>query len=276
MAKIPVGLRLELVGSEVSFSYRTDTDQLGFRGDAAGRIFEVFFDGVSVGQVPAVLGEGTVSWRRTERGRIIVYMPEGMRPEVLDVLTDGEPAPPAPKWVAYGDSIAEGYSASHPSGAWPAIAAREHDLDLVNLGFAGAARGELVSAEHVASLASDVISITHGTNCWRSIPHTTGQMRENLLAFLAVVRAAHPTVPIVASTPIVRPDAEATPNALGASLSDLREAMAEVYASRNDIVFVPGHDIVAPADLVDDVHPGDDGHRKLADALGPVIAGAVG
>ena len=133
-----------------------------------------------------------------------------------------------PRWIAYGDSIAEGWIASGPAGAWPSVAARRHGLDLVNLGYAGSARGELPSAQHVAALDADVISISHGTNCWSRIPFSAALFAEQTRAFLALVRQGHPDTPIVVTSPILRPDAETTPNALGATLRDLRVAMEDV------------------------------------------------
>src|SRR5438067_11742760 len=134
-----------------------------------------------------------------------------MQPEILDVEAEGgsiEPAPPQPRWVVYGDSVVEGWIASGPAMAWPAIAGREHGLDVVNMGYAGSARGEIVSAEHIAELEADVISISHGTNCWTRTPHSVDQMTANTRAFLDVVRRGHPETPIVVASPIVRPDAE--------------------------------------------------------------------
>ena len=93
--------------------------------------------------------------------RGIVYLPEGMRPEVLAIRAIGGALAPAPaqrRWLCYGDSIAEGWLASAPARAWPACAARECELDVVNLGYAGGARGEIASAEEIASLPADVIT----------------------------------------------------------------------------------------------------------------------
>jgi len=173
---------------------------------------------------------------------------------------DIQPAPHQARWIAYGDSVAEGWVASAPALAWPAMAGREQELDVVNMGYAGAARGELASAEQLASLEADVISISHGTNCWTRTPHSVAMMRAAVAAFLEVVRQGHPTTPIVVVSPVLRPDAEGMPNRLGATLADLRMVMEEVAA---------GH-------LADGIHPGDDGHALLAAAVGPVLAGAVG
>ena len=68
------------------------------------------------------------------------------------------------------------------------MAARANGLDVVNLGYAGAARGEIASAEELAGLPADLISISYGTNCWTRTPHSAAAFREGLRAFLDVVR----------------------------------------------------------------------------------------
>src|SRR5207244_378633 len=81
--------------------------------------------------------------------------PEWMKPTILAVdAVEGElSAPPAgPRWIAYGDSVLEGWVATSPALAWPMVAARTHGLDVVNMGYAGSARGEIVSAEHICAL----------------------------------------------------------------------------------------------------------------------------
>ena len=291
-AQIPATVRLELVGDAeaVEIAYCTETEDLGYRGDGAGTTFALWRDGALVAEDKAVLGEGKVRLATgpgpglpASGGRAIVYLPEGMRPTVLSIDGVGgtiEPAPPQPRWVAYGDSIAEGWVASGPSGAWPAIAGRAHRLDVCNMGYAGSARGEIVSAEHVAGLEADVISITHGTNCWTRIPFSVEMMRAGTLAFIDIVRQGHPETPIVVASPVVRPDAEATPNRLGATLSDLRAAMEEVAHARIDagdkrLTLVPGRDIIRPELLADGIHPGDEGHRVLADVIGAAVRDAL-
>jgi lysophospholipase L1-like esterase len=206
-----------------------------------------------------------------------------MRPRLVALRIGGgalEPAPRGPRWLAYGDSIAEGWIASGPSGAWPAVAARRLGLDVVNLGYAGSARGELPSAQHLAALDADVISISHGTNCWSRIPFSTALFREQTRAFLDLVRQGHPDTPIVVTSPIVRPDAEATPNVLGATLVDLRVAMEEltrelIAEGDEHLTLVEGGNLVGPDDLPDGIHPGDHGHEVLADAFGAAIAGVA-
>jgi len=277
---VPVGVRLEVVGDAeaIDIAYRTTTGNLGYRGDGGGITFCVWRGGHQVCDEEAMLGDGMV---RVSLGTAAadkpatVYLPEGMRPLVQSLTPVGGeilPAPAQPRWVAYGDSITQGWIASGPSRAWTAIAARKAGLDLVNLGYAGAARGEIVSAEHVADLPADIITIAYGVNCWSRTPHSVGMLTEGLRGFLDVVRSGHPTAPIVVVSPVVRPDAEEAPNRLGASLADLRQAMESVTRQRiadgdTALTLVEGLRILTPEHLDDGIHPGDEGHKRIAAAV---------
>jgi lysophospholipase L1-like esterase len=289
-ARLPVGVRLELVGTAESLTidYRTETTDLGYRGEGAGTAFTLVTGSESV-SVPARLGTGSAQFsfgdlaRDDPDQRIVVHLPEGMRPRVFALRVDGGelvPAPRGPRWIAYGDSIAEGWIASGPAGAWPAVAARRTGLDVVNLGYAGSARGELPSAQQIAALDADVISVSHGTNCWSRIPYSAELFRDQTRAFLALVRRGHPDTPIVVTSPILRPDAEDTPNLLGATLNDLRLEMEHltrelIDAGDTQLSLVEGGALVTADDLPDGIHPGDHGHQVLADAFGSAIAAVV-
>jgi len=287
-AQIPATVRLEIAGDarEIKIEYETETEDLGYRGDGAGRTFALWRFLKPVSEEKAVLGEGVaqLSMGSDVDHRAIVYLPEGMRPRVLGLEPVGgasEPAERRKKWFGYGDSIAEGWIASAPAMAWPAIVAREYALDVVNMGYAGAARGEIVSAEHIAGLQADVISITHGTNCWTRIPHSVEQMRANTDAFLSVVRQGHPSTPVLVASPIIRPDGEETANKLGATLGDLRAAMedvvrAHISAGDRNLQLIDGVPLVQLEQLGDGIHPNDDGHVAIARALGPTLQRMAG
>jgi lysophospholipase L1-like esterase len=276
-------VRLEFVGdaAAVDIEYSCASDDLGYRGTGAGTTFSVWRGGEQVTEVVASVDGGTL---RLPLGEpldevITVYLPEGMRPTLYAVQPiEGTLAPArrGPRWLAYGDSITEGWVASGPANAWPAIAARDYGLDLVNLGYAGAARGEIPSAEQIAATSADVISIAYGTNCWTRTPHSCGQFREGLLAFLAIVRQGHPETSIVVASPVLRPDAEAQPNRLGATLADLRAETEEVVvdlraAGDVRLTLVKGLPLLSAGQLPDGIHPGDAGHAILAEAIGGAV-----
>lgn len=285
-AKLPVGARLEVVGdaTELEITYRTATDNLGYRGDGAGIAFTSWTTGPDggreLGRDLAKLGDGVARVPLDPTAeRTVVHLPEGMQPVVTAITGVGgeiTPAPRQPLWRVYGDSVAEGWIASQPALAWPAIAGRIAGVDHTNLAFAGAARGETAVAEMIGRLRADVLTVAHGTNCWTRTPHTAAQMAANTDAFLAVLRQDHPETPIVVLTPVPRPDAETTPNRFGATLADLRDAMAEVTQARIDagdasLVLLDGFTSIDAADLGDGIHPDDTGHRKI----GALVAAAV-
>jgi lysophospholipase L1-like esterase len=300
-ACIPVGVRLELVGEAeaIEIEYETVTTDLGYRGEGAGTTFTSWRGQEVIDDVPAVLGRDRVTLRvaatdangandggegldSDESDRTVVTLPEGMRPSILAVGGVGgtvRPAPPQPRWLCYGDSIAEGWAASNPGRAWPAVAGRRYGLDVVNLGYAGAARGEMVSAEEIAGLAADVISLSYGTNCWTRIQHSAEQVRAGLDAFVDLVRTGHPHTPIVVASPVIRPDAEDQQNGLGATLTDLRLAIEERTERRcaldARIQLVRGGALLTVDQLADGVHPGDEGHRVLAEAIGSAVRASL-
>jgi lysophospholipase L1-like esterase len=279
MASIPVGVRLEVVGdaSELEVAYHCAHASFGYLGGGECHSFVVWQAGTRT-VVDAEEGEHTVRLPGPAGGRAVVHLPERMGPTILSITGVGgsiEPAPAQPKWLCYGDSIAEGWVVTDPDRAWPAIIGREHGVDTVNLGYAGSARGEIPSAEELAELDADVITIGHGTNCWTRTPHSAALFAAGLRDFLTIVRQGHPETPIVAVSPITRPDAEGTPNRLGATLVDLRNAFEEVIREQGDITLVEGFPLVTVDQLADGIHPGDEGHAAMAAAIGPAVAAAV-
>lgn len=288
-AQTPAGVRLEFVGdaAAVEIDYVTNSVDPGYRGDGGGVTFDLWREGRRVHEQRAELGRNQLQLSLKDGGgpdeRVTVYLPEGLRPEILS-LTGIEgtiaPAPSQPKWLAYGDSITEGWSASGPALSWAMSVARDYQLNAVNLGYAGSARGEIPCAEAMAKVPADIISLAYGTNCWSRTVHSTAMVEAGFDAFLTVLRVGHPETPIVVISPFVRPEAEETTNALGSTLSAMRQAMEGVVTdrcSRGDaqLQLVPGLAVIGAGDLVDGVHPGDRGHEKAASVIGPVLRAAL-
>lgn len=303
-ASLPVGVRLEFTGdaSAVEIDYECLTGDLGYRGPAGGTTFAAWVGDTKVAEAPAEVGRATArldlpdlpdlpelsaaqpSYQRRAADKsvvVTVHVPEAMKPRLLDIRAVGgsiTPAPVGPRWIAYGDSITEGWVASEPGMAWPAIVGRRHGLDVVNLGYAGAARGEIPSAEQIAALPTpDVFSVFFGTNCWTRIPFSTEMLQAGMRAFLQVLRAAHPQPPIVVVSMLLRPDAEETPNRLGATMADLRATVETVASEFADtgVTLVPGGELVTAEQLPDGIHPGDDAQWVMADVVGGAVVEAL-
>lgn len=271
-AGFPAGVRLEFTArgvSAVEVAYTASPASGADAHLAAPPVFTLLA-GKDAYDTPASPGEHRTHIQLPyPDGDFTLHLPETLRPALHGVRPlDGTltPAVRRPRWLVYGDSIAEGWSASRPHLAWPAVAGRALGVETVNLGYAGAARGEPASAEQLASLDADLLTVAFGTNCWSRTPYSAGLLYETTLAFLGLVRRGHPGVRLLVVSPVVRPDAETTPNALGATLATLR-ASVERAARDAEAELLPGGDLLRAGHLVDGVHPGDAGHGVIAEAV---------
>ncbi|MCI4080402.1 GDSL-type esterase/lipase family protein [Streptomyces sp. MMS21 TC-5] len=287
-ATLPIGVRLEFTtetARAVEIRYRATvpgpTDALrdlahGFAlWDRHGVVSEVFTEPAAEAVVRIALGSGDGPFP----GPFTIHPPENQSPLVLGLRGIGgalSPAPPAPRWVVHGDSITEGWWSTRPAHGWPAVAGRALGWDAVNLGYAGAARGELATAEQLAGLPADVLTLAFGTNCWSRVPFSAPLLYETTRAFLELVRQGHPRTPLLLVSPVLRPDAERTPNKLGATLGALRDAMERATRDRmaagdDRLAVLPGRDLLGPEHLADGLHPNDSGHQVLGLAVATAL-----
>ena len=284
-ARVPATVSLSVSGqaTEIELSCTAAQPAGGMRGPSYGTTFAAYPAGADhpSDEAPVSPGTGTVRLR-VGPGPATVYLPEGMAPTLTGLTgADGAiaPGPPQRRWLAYGDSITEGWGASAPGRTWLATAARRLRLEAVNFGYAGSGRGELVVAEAMAAVPADVITVAFGTNCWGMIAFSEDLLEATVRAFVATVRAGHPHAPVVLVSPIVRPDAETTPNRLGATLAGLRaayeRAALSLGAADPSITLVRGRELVGADQLADGIHPDDAGHAALASAVGSAVSAAV-
>jgi len=281
-ATVPAGVRLEVVGDATALRvrYRTVSADLGYRGDGAGCSFVVFRSGRKIAEEPAVLGDGEVTLALPgDPGQpAVVYLPEGMRPTVLQVQPVGgglRAAPRQPRCLVYGDAVTQGWLASSPVASWPAVLGRKLGLDVCNLGCAGTTRLEPVVAQMVATTPAELMVVSIGSGCWSRPPHSVGMLAEEVRSFVQLVRAGHPGVPLAVMSPLLRPTAEDTPNVFGATLAALRRCVEDTAAALAvgdpDLAVVDGAGVLGPDDLVDGVYPGDEGHKRVAAALAKAL-----
>ncbi|MET9802735.1 GDSL-type esterase/lipase family protein [Streptomyces sp. NPDC006368] len=288
-AALPIGVRVEFTASPgtraVEVRYRASVpDEAGALRELA-HCFALWQGNRCVHEtVTEPAEEATVTLSLpSATGPFTIHPPEGQAPVILGLRPLGgaiEPVPPRPRWVVHGDSITEGWWSTRPAHAWPAVAGRALGVDAVNLGYAGSARGELPVAEQLAVLPADLLTLAFGTNCWSGIPFSAPLLYETVRAFIALVRRGHPDTPLLLLSPVLRPDAEDTPNALGATLSELRVAMEEavrdlIAAGDARLSLVPGRGLLGPEHLVDGLHPDDAGHARIAAAVAGAVAEAV-
>lgn len=221
-----------------------------------------------------------------------------------------DPAPPPPtRWVHYGSSISQGANAATPTGAWPVVAARLADFDLVNLGMSGQAVLDPFVARAIRDQRADVISLKVGINVLNGNAYGRRMFGPLLHGFLDTIRDGHPTTPLLVASPLFAPIGEQRPgptsldpqapvrlfrstgrvedlSAGALTLEAMREITAEVVRRRRDagdaaLHYVDGLDWYGPRDwarmpMADALHPDPLAHEMIggraAEALRGVLA----
>ena len=242
-ARLPVGVRLEFVGDAeaLELDYQTQTDDLGYRGEGAGTDLHARDAATRRSTVPAHLGSGRRGSRSPARRR-------RPRPAARGVPPRGHAAD------ACSPSRAKAAS-SRPRRA--ASLARVRRLDRRRLdreravgrvaGRRGATTRPRRREPRLRGLGAGRDAVGRADRRARRRRHLD-LARHELLdphpvldravrgadpCVHRVVREGHPDTPIVVTSPILRPDAETTANALGATLADLRVAMEDVTRERS-------------------------------------------
>lgn len=168
--------------------------------------------------------------------------------------------------VYYGSSITQGACASHPGNSYEAMISRRLNCDFLNLGFSGAAGGEVQIADYIAGLNMRAFVFDYDHNA-----PDLDFLKRTHKTFYDIVRKAHPQIPIVI---VSRPEIKKR------DMVDERfEIIKNTYLSaKNDgdnVYLVDGRKImVGIADdsgTVDGVHPNDLGFYCMAKSIGDVL-----
>ncbi len=91
----------------------------------------------------------------------------------------------------YGGSTNQGGCASRPGNTHAAYISRELNIDYVNLGFSGSAKGEQEIAEYIASCDLSALVISYDSNA-----PTNEHLRNTHYPFYKTIRDKHPDIPI--------------------------------------------------------------------------------
>lgn len=188
-------------------------------------------------------------------------------------LGAGAPYRDYPPVVYYGSSITQGGCASRPGNSYQAMVGRALNLDHVNLGFSGSAKGEEEMAHYLAGLTMSAFVMDYDHNA-----PTAEHLRATHSKLFGAVRAAHPMLPIVLMS---RPDFPARPaSSAYAKNAERRRVILDTFheacakGDRN-VYFIDGAGLFlgpnADACTVDGTHPNDLGFARIADAVTAVL-----
>jgi lysophospholipase L1-like esterase len=182
-----------------------------------------------------------------------------------------ETPPPAPetRYVAYGDSITQGFTASSIDHTYPYLIAQEQGWELVNFGLAGR-RSNPKDGTYIADLKPDVLTILMGCNDWQG-GNSLEAYQTNIEQTLADIRAACPDTEIYLITPLWVPE-RWHPRKARFPLEEYREVLRGIAQNSSD----PKLHLIEGPELIDHeesnfdrvaVHPSDAGFAQMAERL---------
>jgi hypothetical protein len=204
----------------------------------------------------------------------------GVKAVYIGVKDDARVERPSPYRVAapvvyYGSSITQGGCASRPGNSYQAILSRWLDVDHMNLGFSGSAKGERQLAEYIAGLKMNAFVLDYDHNAG-----TAEYLEATHEKFFQIICAANPALPIII---VSRPDFETEYLGKAQDSRIHREIIYRTYenakARGENVWFVDGETLFGTRGrdscTVDGVHPNDLGFMRMAETLYPVLEQAL-
>ncbi len=169
--------------------------------------------------------------------------------------------------VYYGSSITQGAFASRPGMSYQNIICRRNNVDYINLGFSGSAKGEPAMAEYIAAIPMSVFVYDYDYNA-----PTADELKKTHKPFYDIVRKKNPDIPIIMlSRPCV--------NINDSDHRQRRDIVKETYEialkNNENVYFIDGSTIFegqcANDCTIDYVHPTDIGFMYIAKRIGDIL-----
>lgn len=211
-----------------------------------------------------------------------LILPYGDAVEVLGVEVEAgarwEMPTPRPKvrWVAFGDSVTHGFTASSVAKSYPFQVAEARGWQVVNLGIGGRATMSR-DGDFLAGVRAEVFSVAIGVNNWQGGTELE-VFKKNMIKLLQGLRNGHPDSPVYVITPLWVPPSW-NPKSTKYPLEAYRQVIRAVVAERNSVGdarmrLVEGTSLIDhDAALFDKVavHPNDAGFAQMAARLSQLM-----
>ncbi len=154
-----------------------------------------------------------------------IWLPHNETTELVELRTDApvEAAPDRGRrvWLHHGSSISHGSNAETPTTTWPALAAAEGGVELVNLGFGGSALLDPIIAQVIRDTPADLVSLKLGINLVNTDLMPLSDFAPAVHECLDTIREGHPTTPLLVVSSVLCPIHEHNPGPSVPDLTDL-------------------------------------------------------
>ena len=183
------------------------------------------------------------------------------------VISEGEKYINEKPVVYYGSSITQGGCASRPGNSYQGMLSRRFNIDFVNLGFSGCAKGERLMADYISGMDMScfVFDYDHNAQSVEFLEKTHASMFD-------IIREKNPDLPIIMlSRPDIRKSDE-TDERFG-----VIEKTYNAAKQRGDknVYLIDGRNIMrnlaGDSGTVDGCHPNDLGFFCMAESIGAVL-----
>ena len=171
----------------------------------------------------------------------------------------------------YGSSIVHGTAASRPGNIYPSIISRDLNIDHINLGFSGNAKGETAIAIWMATLPMSVFVCDYDHNA-----PTAEHLKATHYPMYEIIREKNPDVPYIM---ITRPNGWYRFGNFDDIMNRRDVVMSSYLKARQNgdknVWFIDGMSFFADYRqneyVLDGVHPQDAGFIRMAEGIGAVI-----
>ena len=192
---------------------------------------------------------------------------------VLEAPTPYENEKPV---IFYGSSITEGGSAGRTGNAYNAMLSRALNMDYINFGFSGNAKGEPEMAEFIADLPMSIFVYDYDYNA-PDVEH----LEKTHEPFFKIIREKNPDLPIIM---LSRPNYACDPEESEKRIAVIRRTYENALAKGDkNVYFINGKTFFNIDDVfactVDRIHPNDLGcylmAKEIRKTLEPIFLKAV-
>ncbi len=179
-------------------------------------------------------------------------------------LQGGTPYRNIPPILYYGSSITQGGCASRPDNAYQALISKWNNVDFINLGFSGNAKGEPEMADYLAGIKCSVFVCDYDYNA-----PTPEHLKETHYPLYRAFRKKQPLTPVIFMT---RPNYEQDEQDSAKRLEIVKQTYEKALSSGDkNVYFIPGNELFGEEDrercFVDGCHPEDTGFYRMAKRL---------
>ncbi len=205
---------------------------------------------------------------------VTIWLPRNEEIQCVEITfpDEAEILPPTPykhgPALYYGSSITEGGCCCNITNAYNALICRYLDLDYYNFGFSGAAMGEEIMADYIASINPEIFIYDYDHNA-----PTVEHLQNTHEIFFKRFRSQRPDTPVLMLT---MPNFDFHQDAVVR-----REIIKTTYKNAVDsgdknVYFIDGETFFGSKDrelcTLDMVHPNDLGFYRMAQVIKPVIS----